>query len=301
MTTAFAHGAGHFAALGPGEILDIFARADTSGIILDSALDAARFEALARELQRRSDELPVLAVESPCPAGRASSAQLCASDRDEARTALEAAEATLRRAATLGARFVVLRLGALRDAEREWMVARDKFLRGDFDERRTRRLVEARNGVAERAVDVARRTLDRLSRTAEAAGIRLLVRNPRRFHELPSPRELDFLLADLAGAPLAPLLDTAAAHLPAEMGVWPLELIVAAFGERAPLVYLGDACGPVGALAPGRGIVDFGFVTGLPPTAEVAFSPWSGLSPDEAVRAVPEVARLAATRKARGS
>ena len=39
------------------------------------------------------------------------------------------------------------------------------------------------------------------------------------------------------------------------MGFAPLALTLAAYGD-APLWYWGDACGPVGALAPGRGVVD---------------------------------------------
>jgi hypothetical protein len=277
--------------LGPSEILDVLGRADVNSVVLDGSLDPPRWEALTGEL--RKGVLPVLAVEAPAPAGKASSAQLCATDREEADVALQAAEATIRAAATLGARFVVLRLGELRAASREWSVAREKFLRGALDGRLAQRLLESRTRVAEPALDVARRQLDRLARAAEAGGLTLLIRNPRRFTDLPGPREIDPLLADLRGAPIAPLLDTAAAHLPAVMEVWPLDLTVAAFGEQSPLVYLGDACGPVAGLQPGRGIIDFAAVR-LPKAAAVVFSPWPGLTPDEAMAALPAVAQLAA-------
>jgi len=291
ISTAFAHGA----SLSPAQILDSAARADAGSLILDAGLDPPRYQILERELRRRGDELPVLALEAPCPAERSAAAQLASTDREESRTALEAAEATVRRASALSARFVIVRLGAVRAADREWTAARQRFLRGELDERTIRAMVEARDAVAERAVDVARRALDRLARAAETAGVTLAVAQPRRFTDLPSPREIDFLLRDLHGAPVAPLFDSANAHLADLMGAWPLALAVASFGP-GPLVYLGDACGPVGGLPPGRGIVDFAFVSGLPRGAAVAFRPWAGLTVDESVRALPAVAGLAALR-----
>jgi hypothetical protein len=285
LTSAFA------GALAPDQLLDALGRAGSAGLVLHAGLDPARYEALERELRR----LPILAVEAPCPADRSSTAALASVDREEAKVALEAAEATLRRAGALAARFVVVRLGALRAADGEWTTARQKFLRGDLDERLTRRLVESRDQKAERALDVARRQLDRLSRTAESAGLTLAVAQPRRFTDLPSPREIDFLLRDLSGAPIGPLFDSAAAHLPDLMHAWPMAVSAAAFGP-GPLHYLGDACGPIGGLAPGHGILETSFLKGLRKDAEVAFRPWQGLTADEAVAALPAVEKWAALR-----
>src|SRR5262249_47395519 len=149
----------------------------------------------------------------------------------------------------LSARFVIVRPGPVREADREWSVARERFLRGELDERLIRRLVQARDEVAGRSLDVTRRGLDRLARAAEAAGVVLAVVQPRRFTDVPSPAEMGFLLRDLHGAPVAPMLDSANAHLPDLMGAWPKAVSVAAFGS-GPLAYVGDACGPVGGLAP---------------------------------------------------
>jgi hypothetical protein len=291
LSTAFAHAR----AISPSEILDSLARADAGGVILDAALDPPRYEVLARELRRSGEELPVLAVEAPCPADRTSIAQLASTDKEEAKVALDAAEATIRRAGELSARFVVVRLGAVRAADREWTVGRSKFLRGDLDEQLARRLVEARDAVAERALDVARRALDRLARAAETAGLTLTVAQSRRFTDLPSPREIDLLLRDLSGAPVAPLFDSASAHLQDQMGAWPMAVSVAAFGV-GPLLYLGDACGPIGGLEPGRGILDPAFLTTLPKHAAVAFRPWPGLTTDEVVHALPAVERWSSLR-----
>lgn len=279
LSTAFSHER----ALDSSFILEVAQRAGASALVLHAGLDPARYEGLARD--RAGTE--VLALESPCPAGRASAAELAACDRDESRAALAAAEDTVRRAAALGARFVVLRLGEVRALAADWVTTRVRFQQGDLDARAARLAMAPRADAGAPHLDAARRALDRLSRAAESAGVTLLLRNGRRYVDLPSPVELDRLLADLRGAPLAPLLDVPAAHLPDVMGLVPLDLTVAAFGAAAPVVYAGDACGPVGALAPGRGIVDLARAeAALPKDALRVFSPWPGLSVDEVVAAV---------------
>ncbi len=288
LSTGFAHSAG----LGPAEIVDVLLRADAGGVVLDAALDPGRLEGLERDLLRRAEELPVLAVEAPCPAGRYSSAELCSPDKDEAQVALEAVEATIRRAGALGARFVALRLGRVAMLDKEWAFARDKFLRADLEERLVRKLADAREDAGGRSLDAARRAIERLARAAEHAGLQLVVRNGRRFVDVPSPRELGFLLADCAGAPLGSLFDLAAAHLPELMGFHSLAHTAEAFGKPALLAYVGDACGPVGSLAPGRGMLDVAALAkSLPASCAIAFSGWAGLTVAETVAALPAVDR----------
>jgi len=277
--------------IAPDAALDLAARAGASALILDATLDPARFGVLRDELRRGG--LPVLAVEAPCPATRASSAEVVSPDREESRAAIEEIEATIARAAELGAASVVVRLGEVRALAAEWVPARDRYLRGDLDARRARLLADARDQAGGRALDAARRALDRLLRRAEAADVTLLLRNPRRFVDAPSPREVDLLAADLRGAPLATLLDAPAAHLTDDMGLWPLPLVGATFGARAAIANLADAAGAVGGLAPGRGVADLrALVATLPATCARAFAPWGGLTPDEVVAAVPAIAAL---------
>ena len=68
--------------------------------------------------------------------------------------------------------------------------------------------MEQRRADGQRPLDVARRALDRLARAAESEGVTLVVANGRRFTAVPDARELDALLADLSGAPVAPLFDS---------------------------------------------------------------------------------------------
>jgi hypothetical protein len=194
------------------------------------------------------------------------------------------------RAGELGARFVVVKAGEVRAFEPDWLRARERFLRGELDTDEAIARMAEREAAGERELDALRRALDSLARAAEGAGVTLCLRNGRRYIELPTARELDRLLGDLAGAPLAPLFDLAAAHLTDVMGFQPLELQLAAFGARAPLAYVGDACGPVGALAPGRGVLDVAaWIARLRKDAVLAFSPWSGLTVDEVVEAMGRV------------
>src|SRR5947209_1606221 len=92
LSTAFAHAS----ALSPAQILDALGRADADAVVLDAQIDPVRFNALTGAI-----DLPILAIEAPCPETRESSAQLCSADREEAGVALAAAEATVRRAGEL--------------------------------------------------------------------------------------------------------------------------------------------------------------------------------------------------------
>jgi hypothetical protein len=290
LTTSFASARqGGDEALPPGQIVDLCLRAEAGAVVLDAALRPDVYEPLVRELQRRGDELPLLAVEAPCPTttrpgGR--EPELASPDRDEATAALEAALASVQRAGELRAPFAVVRLGEVRPAAGDWPHARDQFLRGALDAPLAQRMLQARDQLAERSIDAVRRALDRLAREAERAGALLLVRNGRRYIDLPTPRELDLLRADLRGAPIMPLLDVAAAHLTDVMGFVPMAVTLAAYGD-APLAYFGDACGPIGALGRGRGVVDLAAVeAALSKEAQRAFSPWPGLALDEVIEAM---------------
>jgi sugar phosphate isomerase/epimerase len=291
ISTAFARALGGDAR-SPSAIVDVALRAQAGAVVLDAGLDGDSYEPLVAELERRGDELPILGLEAPCPATvrpGAREPELAAPDRDEADAALLAALVTVRRAGALRAPFVVVRLGEVRPAAGDWIHARDRYLRGELDAELAQKMLQARDQLAERALDGARRALERLAREAERAGVVVLVRNGRRYVDVPTPRELDRLRQELSGAPLMPMLDVAAAHLTDVMGFAPLALTLAAYGG-APLCYFGDACGPVGALAPGRGVVDLAAVrAALASEARLAFHPWAGLDVDEVIDAMSSI------------
>ena len=275
--------------LPPAAIMDVCVAAEAPAVVLDGALRPALYEPLMRALERRGDELPVLAIEAPCPTTNRAGARepaMTAGDRDEARAALDAALATVRHAGELRAPFVVVRLGDVEPAAADWPFARDQFLRGALDATLAQQMMSARDDAGERALDAARRALERLAREAERVGAVVLVRNGRRYVDVPSPRELDQLRSELSGAPILPVCDLVAAHLTDVMGFAPMALTLAAYKD-APLWYWGDACGPVGALAPGRGVVDLAAArASVGAEARLAFSPWPGLSVDEIVESM---------------
>jgi sugar phosphate isomerase/epimerase len=245
-----------------------------------------RLDALIALVETRRGEVPITAIEDR--SGLARAPALAALDREEARAAIAAAEATLRRATAVGAPYVVLRLGWVEGARRDWVYARDRFLRARLTPALAQQLRESRDHAAEAQLDRARAALDRLARSAERAGVTLLVKNGQRYVELPSPVELDRLRADLRGAPLLPLLDLPAAHLTDRMQIWPLPLVEAAFGG-GPLVYAGDACGALAALPPGDGEIGVEGVAAQlarQPEAVRAFRPWPGLTDAEIARGV---------------
>jgi hypothetical protein len=247
--------------------------------------------------------LPVVALDAVLGAYRSESvgqdartalAQAASLDRAEAEQAVAVTQAALLFAEELGARYVVLGLGAARRLARLWQALRGRFLRGVllYDEDSAREFMRIRAALAPRYLDAARRSLDRIVEEGARRGITVLLRNPRRPTDLPTGLELSALRAEFQGAPLAPLLDLPAAHLTSTLRCIPLRETVLAFGD-GPLASLGDACGAVGGLLPGQGEVDVAAVArALPKEASRAFVPWPGLTPDEVVAGYRAVAAL---------
>jgi hypothetical protein len=143
----------------------------------------------------------------------------------------------------------------------------------------------ARDQTSARGLDRSLHALDRLASAAGRVGTKVLVRHGRRYVDLPSPRELTTILRELGGAELAPACDLPGAHLLDLMGFQSLDATLATYG--GPLNYVGDACGPVGALAPGQGLLEVGALRQkLPAAAGSVFAPWIGLTADELSTAV---------------
>jgi len=280
------------ALLGPQALIDrsveLLQRADVpdgrGALVIDAQLDAGptprsdRLDGLIAILEKVKT-IPVLAVEAP--SGLAGRPALASLDKEESRLAVLDVEATLRRASALGARYVVLRLGWVEGARRDWLYARDRFLRAQLGRPLADQLRAARDRVAPGHVDRARSALDRLCRVADSLGTILLVKNGQRYVELPSAPEWTSLAQDLAGAPIAGLFDRPAAHLPALMGFTAPAIAAAAFA--GPVRYAGDACGAIAALPLGHG--ELGPEPSEPARedAHVVFRPWPQLDEDEVV------------------
>jgi sugar phosphate isomerase/epimerase len=274
------------------QIFDLARRAGAAGLVLDSGLPGGLYEELAGRLDRHREELPVWGMEGPCPATRAAAADLVALERDEAQAALEAAEDTLARAAEVGAGVVAIRLGEVGSLKGDWPAIRKLYLRAKLDESGRERLRKERAKRVAPHLDAARRALERLARRAESAGVRIGLRNPVRPIGLPSAIELALLRSDLAGAPIVPLLDLAAAHLGEAMGLGPVDGTVEGW-KASPLALVADACASVTGLPPGRGELDLRAAVGaLGKEARLCFHPAKGLTTDEILNGMEELRRL---------
>ncbi|HEX2570862.1 MAG TPA: hypothetical protein VH877_14990 [Polyangia bacterium] len=275
----------------PDRLMDLFQRAQAAGIELDASLSPPFLEALLLRLRPRLGEFPVWVVENVCPDRREQAAELASHDKEEARTAVRAATETLRLAAELEAGLVSLRLGEVSALKSAWPRVRRRFLRGELDDQALADQLRKRAVLGTSHLDPARRSLEQLARRADDLGLRLGIRTPARFIGLPSAIELLTLLDDLSGAPLVPLWDVPASHLLTAFGV-PFAEITSAW-QRAPFVYLGDACGPIAGLAAGRGELDLaGLVRGLTSATRAIFRPWLGLDEDEVLAAMASLQGL---------
>lgn len=219
------------------------------------------------------------------PLGKRGRAELIAEDREERDVALTHCLAALEWLSELGCRHALVRLGAPRAIARYWDDVRDQFTRGQLLLDDSARLVvlAERAQILGAAFDHARGALDRLLRRAERDGVTLSLCNPRRFVELPAPDEAEALFRDLHGAPLVGCFDGPAAHLTSAMDLWSVDWLRRVFDtETSVATFVGDACGPIGGLAPGRGILGRALPVGR---GTPVFSPWRGLASDEAIAA----------------
>jgi sugar phosphate isomerase/epimerase len=209
--------------------------------------------------------VPIVALEAFFPGPRPlAGPALAAADAGERGVAQRLCERTIYTAAELGARVVVVRLGAVA-FNADHAGRRDAFERGDLDEQAWQPARAARAAAAPAHLDAARLALEPLLRVAEAAAVVLAVTNPPEFAELPDAAEVARLLADFRGAPLGTWYDTAAAHVLEAVGAAPAGAALAAFGRGAAGVHLTDAAGLARGLAPGTGEVDFAALTGALP------------------------------------
>jgi hypothetical protein len=238
----------------PLDLVRRLADAGAAGIVLHAGLSPAWLGELPEALV--GAELPVIAVESPCPRPRTRRVPfLAASDKEERREAVAQGRAAVDLAAALGARTVVVQLGRLETRD-GWTASVRRFRRGRLD----RDEVEAQNRehmvLAPRALDQARFGLDPLLEHAGERGITIAVPNRARWFELPDEIDFGVLSADFAGGGLLPWFDPGAAQARATMGHGSFSSALSTFAGKAAGAWLSDAAGLQAGLPWGRGEVD---------------------------------------------
>lgn len=256
------------------------ARADAlgaRGIVCDRTASPA-FRA---ELPERV-ELTALEPAAPAPPRRAP--RLASDDKEERRAAQALIEDALTLADDRRARVVIVRLGAFEPgnafrAHVERTLRREQRPRlGDLERERVK--------MTAHALDLARWGLEPVLERADARGVTIAVANVARWFELPTVAELGVLIAELAGAPLRPWLDPAAAHARAALG-FDTEGWLDALAPTAVGCFLADACVLTGTLPWGTGEVDHAAIeAAIPKDALIAVHASPGATNEELERAL---------------
>lgn len=232
------------------------------------------------------------AVEATGPVGKRGAASLCAEDRDEREVAAASIRQLCDWALGVGGTTLVVRLPAPRRLEPLWQEVRDHFLRGTLDPVQRIELLAQRAVLLQPSLDRTRAALDKILDHAERAGCRVVLTNRARYLDLPSPDEAELLLQEFEGAPLQLWFDGPAAHLPDAMELVPVAWSKRIFDRKdSDGCFVGDACGPIRALAPGRGALGATLRDWIGVGGTRVFVPWDGLSFDEALAAYHQTAR----------
>jgi sugar phosphate isomerase/epimerase len=179
---------------------------------------------LGQELVRasRMPEGNIQRVHAPCPTDpRTRGAQLSSLDKEERGRAVEAATASIRLAEQVGAQAVVVHAGRvivnpMLETDLRALYDQGQKGNGEYNDLKTE-LAEERRRSAERHMDAALWSLERLAGVADSAGVRLCLENRLHYYEIPLPDELDLLLRELAG-PVAFCFDTGHAYVLEELG-----------------------------------------------------------------------------------
>ena len=228
---------------GPREIVARLGQLGAEAIALDPTLPV--------ELADEIEGLPIAAV-----AWRARP-RLCAGDKAERLTAVEAAAVAVRLAGGTGAGLCVVALGSA-DVRWDPVELARRFAR---DEWSAKRVLEERRSIVTRHVDSVRFAIERLIPIAERESTRIGIATRAQLAELPDAEEAAALLDEFRGAPIGYWHDTASAYREELLGGAPASdwLHLNPIGATC-----ADACGLQPNLAPGLGEIDFALVSKLP-------------------------------------
>jgi sugar phosphate isomerase/epimerase len=258
-------------AMGPAGFVGRAARLGVTSVALDAGLDGEALELLVPAIL--ASGLTVALVEAPCPRQHPSQPatmqgsrppRLASDDREERLAATRAFAATLETASRVGARLVAVQLGVL-DVQHGWPRTVRAFTERTLDDDERERLVKLRRALSPHAIDLARFALDAILARAADAGVTVGLTNRARWFEIASAAEVELLLGEFRGAPLATLYDSAAAHVRAALGLGAgrpaIEL------DAAAGALLSDAAGLRGGLPWGTGEIDHAHILAKLPAA----------------------------------
>jgi HAD superfamily hydrolase (TIGR01549 family) len=213
------------------------------------------------------DRYQFSSVHEPCPADISAEELkkrdwLVSSTNEEKRCeGVKAIQRTIDLAHRLGARAIVIHAGQSHpDSQPEKQLRRllDSGKR-DTDEYHEirQKMIETRAETAAASFEAVRKSLLELLAYADGTGVCLGIENRYHYNEIPSPDELEKLLALAGPDRIGFLYDAGHAEALARMGFYPHEEWLKRFGPRIAGTHLHDMIGMTDHYTPGLGDMDF--------------------------------------------
>ncbi len=206
-------------------------------------------------------------VHEPCPAdvptGRmvALDWQVSSDDEHKRKQAVRMVKRSIYLAREVGAGLVVVHPGNIAGDRTLEKDLRTLFYAGEADSARYRELrdhlIDRRRQLAAPRVEAALHSLSELLACAREEGILLGLENRYHFLDIPSPDEMEQLLASGSKNELGLVYDVGHAQTMERLGFFTHEEWLGRFAERIVEVHLHDVKGINDHLAPGLGEVDF--------------------------------------------
>ncbi len=242
----------------------------------------------------RRSGVPITSLHAPAPhvkvGGRPNSdLNLASLDDDERQLAVDHTKRTLDEARALGARAVVVHLGAVLGEAPAAETALRRLVREEAPppavEAARERLMRLRSEGKPAAFGQAQRSLADLAEHARLRGVAIGLEVRYHYYEIPNVDEAHALLAGYPAEVAGYWHDVGHAEVLHRLGLIPLNRWLDELGSRCIGAHLHDVDGLTDHRAPGGGSVDWGYVAaGLPDEAIRTFE-INQTIPDEAVAA----------------
>jgi sugar phosphate isomerase/epimerase len=218
---------------------------------------------------------------------------LAALDDEERLEAIRYTRASIDWAAQVGARYVVVHLGAIGtdmfDEERELRRLYDSGSReGERAEELREACVRLRSERIDPWLEMARDSLAKLAEYAGHSSIAIGIENRLHHHEIPLPAEARWLIDDYAPDAVGYWHDVGHAEVQWRLGLFEKRAWLDTNGARCIGAHLHDVTGLADHRAPGNGDVDWSYIRdGIPPQALRVFE-INQMQPERDVaRAIP--------------
>jgi FMN phosphatase YigB (HAD superfamily)/sugar phosphate isomerase/epimerase len=272
-----------------GDFMEAGRRIGFGKIELNHQVDSAMLEGIQLNGQRFSS------VHEPCPADISAAVLkkrdwlISATDETCRREGVKAMQRSIDLARQLGARTVVVHAGSV-DSDRSLedllgaLFTSGKTHSKEFEEIR-QQLVNKRRELAPPRFQAVKRSLAELLDHANGQGVTLGLENRFHFLEIPSPDELDELLALASPERLGVIYDVGHAQALSRLGFYPHAEWLKRFGKRIIGTHLHDVIGIQDHLVPGQGDVDFDLIAAYLPNDAIRTLEFQGFNTHEQVMA----------------